>query len=963
MLIRPILGGLLISVFCCLKAVAQQKYHVSLIDTETGLSQSTVYSMAKDSKGFVWFGAAQSLSRFDGSKIKNYVPQPIAPNSRMIQRIVEDSKGDLWLNVGDCLARFDFKTERFVPVKVRTATGVDFLRGWPLAVRGTTIWCISPTTQEVFSYNYQTHKKVVFLTKIPFLIDNDNFFNGSLYDQRSSLWLHLTEGVLRFDINTHQSQHFFSRHPHNRAGAATVFHSVSFHRDSVILANNSHGIAMLIDGSQHRVIKPLGAFNAIPNSIITLPEAHYDFVRDFGDGLIWIRRSFGVFKLSPLLPKFQKVTQTTHGAFDNEASVRSMVSLNDSIVRVGMSSSNYWYNRRTKIIQKAPKSYALSGVIGRPFQTQGGYWVATTKKGLAYYDSAKNKLSYFSNPDTLQPEDRFANILFKVVATSPTTLLVSSESGLFIFRKKTRTYHRIPYFGKQRGRYPFQDHTGRLYISNENLYVGRLRDTVWIPEKTLPLTHRFRNGFEDTLHQVIWGATTDGAKMISLRDWSVRRWTTKDGLNDDYIYDILVDKQGKVWMSTNRGISRLDLTTQKIDNFKLGDGLQSLEFNSNTAHIAPEGEFFFGGVRGFNHFYPEEVRFNTHLANPILTDFKVSEKPFKLSAQIGEVKKIELNATESTFSIDFSAIDHFSNGQNTFQYRLKGLDNRWIQANQQTTARFVQVPAGTYIFEVKAANSDGIWNNNPARLIIKVLPQLWETIWFRAIMLLLLIMGMYGLYRYRIYVVQEQQRKEMAVMVQTQEAERMRFAQDLHDGLGANLSAIKLVLGLIDQPEARIFKEKSMVLLNESLDDLRRLIHAMSPRSLERLGLVKALQEMGIIMQQTTSITVEISAYNVPEVLPEEMQINLFRIVQELFQNTLKHAQATQVTVELHGLPQELELHYTDNGRGFDTTQMVTAGNGLSNLQKRAYLLQATFELQSAPNEGMTVSVRVPYRL
>ncbi len=942
-------------------ALAQKKYFVSLIDTETELAQSTVYAMFKDSKGFVWFGTAQSLSRFDGSKVKNYPTLTTIPHNKQVNAIVENFNADLWVSIGDYLVRFDRKKEKFVPLKIPTPTGPDFMKGWPIAMVGTKVWCISPLTQEVFCYDYTSRKKTVFLTKIPFLTNNNNYFNGSFYDHKSSLWLHLTEGVLKFDINTFRSTYFFSKHARNQLGEPTSFFSVSLQKDSVILAGTGRTVAMHIDSGEYQVINPLRVFVEQYNSIVTLPRAHFDFRREYGDGPVWIRRSFGVFKLNPLLPKFEKTTQATHEAFTPETSVRSMFSLNDSIVRIGMRNRNYLYNRRSKNFQQISQNHPLINAVGQMLAAKEGYWIASPQKGLALYNPQKNRLQYFPNPDTLKPENRFANLLFKVMEISPDALLISSEAGLFIFYKKTHKYFRIPYFGKALGRYPLQDRAGRLYISNENLHIGRLRDTVWIPEKTLPISHRFRNGFEDTLNQVIWGATTNGLKMIDPKDWSLRVWEVKDGMNNPYIYDVLVDKQGMVWFSTNRGLSRLDLKTKKIDNFKLSDGLQSYEFNSNTAHVASDGEFFFGGVRGFNHFYPENVQFNTHLALPILTDFKVREKPFQLPVSIGEASKIQLNAAESTFSIDYSAIDYFSNGQNTYQYRLKELDSTWIQAKQQTTARFVQVPAGNYTFEVKAANSDGLWNPVPTGLLIEIEPQLWETLWFRVAMLLLLLLGIYGFYRYRLYVIEQRQRSEMTVMVKTQEAERMRFAQDLHDGLGANLSAIKLILGLIDHPESRPFKEKTEAMLDESLDDLRRLIHAMSPRNLERLGLVKALREMTIIINQTGKMDIKFTADDFPESIPSELQINLFRIAQELFQNAIKHAQAKHVTLTLRRLPHSLQLHYTDNGRGFDTTKVATVGNGLSNLQTRSQLINATFDLQSAPNKGTSVRVEVPF--
>ena len=271
------------------------------------------------------------------------------------------------------------------------------------------------------------------------------------------------------------------------------------------------------------------------------------------------------------------------------------------------------------------------------------------------------------------------------------------------------------------------------------------------------------------------------------------------------------------------------------------------------------------------------------------------------------------------------------------------------------------MPAGQYVFEVKAANSDGIWNNKATTLAIEILPQFWETIWFTIVMLLLLGAGIYGFYRYRIYVSWQQQRAKMAVMVRTQEEERRRFAQDLHDGLGANLSAMKMILGLIDDPKSQPIKAKAESFLNESLDDPRQMIHAMSPRSLTRLGLAKTLQELAIIINQTNNVQVEVVAEDFPERLPEEIEVNLFRIVQELFQNAIKHAQATNVTLTLSQTATHLIVSYTDDGRGFDTMQLTHTGNGLFNLQTRAQLLNATLVLQSTLGKGTKARLEMPF--
>ncbi len=200
-------------------------------------------------------------------------------------------------------------------------------------------------------------------------------------------------------------------------------------------------------------------------------------------------------------------------------------------------------------------------------------------------------------------------------------------------------------------------------------------------------------------------------------------------------------------------------------------------------------------------------------------------------------------------------------------------------------------------------------------------------------------------------------------MVQTQEIERNRFAKEVHDGIGANLTALRIMVGLLGNIDITTLKAKLENVLETTFDDLRGLINDMSPRSLKIKGLAGVLRERATLINQTQKVYVIVNvSRKFPKHLVEEYEVNLYRIAQELLQNTLKHASATEVTFYLDYNNQNLLLNYIDNGRGFDLAKIKhTNGNGVANLYARTQLLNGTIEMYSAAEQGVEVTIKIPY--
>ena len=279
----------------------------------------------------------------------------------------------------------------------------------------------------------------------------------------------------------------------------------------------------------------------------------------------------------------------------------------------------------------------------------------------------------------------------------------------------------------------------------------------------------------------------------------------------------------------------------------------------------------------------------------------------------------------------------------------------------ETYCQLHQSSTGDYTFKVIGSNNDGVWNKEGASVKITILPPWWGTWWFRTLLILLLIGGVYGLFRYRLAQQMERREAEIRASLMAQEAERQRFSRELHDGVGANLSLLKMYLSSLgdkDVPKGEL-RERSEKLLAGSVDEIRRLIHDMHPRNLKEMGLVNAVDDMVHLINLVNRLKIDFTSENIPNLLSENVEINFFRIVQELLQNAVKHSQATHVKLNLTSRGDILLLTYTDDGLGFDT-KISTAGNGLLNIRNRVTLLKGEIEIISSKSSGMEAKITVP---
>ena len=224
--------------------------------------------------------------------------------------------------------------------------------------------------------------------------------------------------------------------------------------------------------------------------------------------------------------------------------------------------------------------------------------------------------------------------------------------------------------------------------------------------------------------------------------------TQSEGIPSTYLYDIFKDNDNKLWISSNYGIIRYNPQTNTFRSFGPLEGAQYYEFNSFSGSKSKTGEIFFGGMKGLNFFYPDSIKDQSNPPNVIIQKFSTNDTNYYVESK-NLPEEFVLNNNNNNLSFDFLAFNNRDNEHNQYAYKLEGYDEEWIYAGLRRYASYTNLREGTYIFKVKAANNDGIWNEEGAKMVIHILPPPWRTWWAYLFYVILISCSVYFFSKYR----------------------------------------------------------------------------------------------------------------------------------------------------------------------------------------------------------------------
>ena len=234
----------------------------------------------------------------------------------------------------------------------------------------------------------------------------------------------------------------------------------------------------------------------------------------------------------------------------------------------------------------------------------------------------------------------------------------------------------------------------------------------------------------------LWIGTQGGG--INKFDRQSRRFIAlqeKDGLSNNNINGVLVDEDDQIWVSTNKGINKYDPVNGKFAHYDTYDGVQADEFSQGAYCKDHTGQMYFGGINGFNQFYPKAIKENEAVPPVVLTKFLLANKPISISENgplkqhINFADRIELNPEDYIFAFEFSALNYRQSHKNQYAYKLEGFDKDWIYTDaNDRKAVYTNVPPGNYTFRVRASNDDGVWNKEGASVEVIVSQPWWQVL-------------------------------------------------------------------------------------------------------------------------------------------------------------------------------------------------------------------------------------------
>jgi signal transduction histidine kinase len=331
---------------------------------------------------------------------------------------------------------------------------------------------------------------------------------------------------------------------------------------------------------------------------------------------------------------------------------------------------------------------------------------------------------------------------------------------------------------------------------------------------------------------------------------------------------------------------------------------------------------------------------------------------------------LELPAGCRGIEVHYTAPSFVSPEKVKFQINLPGQDLNWHDVGGRRVAYFDELQAGQHVFQVRAANDDGLWSQTGASLTLTVLPFFWQTGLFRGLVLAGVCAGaLFWAYRLKAKFESKRAAHEAFTrqLILYQENERKRVASELHDGLGQDLMLIKNRLGMLTAgttPEiARQLQEISAT-TSRTIAEVRSISHALRPSALEQVGLTKALEWMVEQLAEVPSSKFSIELENIDGLLTPEMEINLYRIVQEALNNVLKHANASEVIIGVKREAEGVSVSVFDNGQGFEIAATASNGPrqdgfGLISMAERAKVLGGQLDVRSTPGIGTRLTLHV----
>jgi signal transduction histidine kinase/ligand-binding sensor domain-containing protein len=938
---------------------------------EHGLPQDTIRAITQTRDGYLWLGTDEGLARFDGYEfaVFNKAKGDLPSNSITALEAAED--GTLWIGTSDGLV--EFRQGRF-----RTYTMRD---GLP---------------DDAVTALYEDHAGTLWIVAGIYLsrLEHGKFCNYSpgaelpitaariiREDRNHDLW------VAGFTAVVKMTGGKFVPMLDSKVLKGEIVTSMLADRNGHLWLGGSNGV---IERWPDGRIRRYSISDGLPDALVRALCIDHD-------GNVWAGTNLGLARLSG--ERWVTLNEEDSGP----SLVRCLYEDREGNVWVG--SNNGLTRFRDTLFVAYGKSEGLpSDEPNAVFQDHAGrIWVGFHDSGLLMMSGREKRV--FTIRDGLPN-----NEIFSIHEAANGDLLIGARGGLVrLHAGRFRTFvprnplARINVFDA------LEDHAGNLWIATAGGLIKKTGGQSRIIIPGAPVLANSTVTLSLERGGVLW-AGTYGKGLWRIQGDSIRQYTTADGLSSDQIRSLHPDADGtlwigtfggglnafragrfhhysedngllsdnisdvvddgeSLWLSTTRGICRVEKKQlREFDegrrsvltplNYGVADGLRSAQCSPSYpigggGYRTRDGRLWFTTTRGLAVYDPKARPQRVLPPAVQIAEIRVNGQPVELKPGL------RLPPDPGYLQIRYSAIHLSAPEEVRYSYRMEGLDRDWVRAGVRRVINYNTLRHGTYRFTVRAELPEGLASETSYAFV--VLPEFYETAWFRLLAALFLAAGSWAVYRLRM----RQLRSRFALVLE----ERARLAREIHDtlaqgfvGISSQLDAVAMCMPA-ENSQARRYLDLARRMARHSLTEARRAVMDLRASVLEGQDLAAALSSGTRIWAAGSGVHVNIEISGAPAKLPQDYEQNLLRIAQEAVTNALKHASATQVLITLHMEARKLFLRIVDNGRGFEENDVFsTLGGhfGLIGMRERAERLGGELRLASEPGKGTEVEVRVP---
>lgn len=735
------------------------------------LPGNDIRALYEDGRGILWIGTNRNgLARFDQAleRFHRYPHQPEDSGSlpgSSVRVIVEDSAHSLWVGTDNGIGRLDplsGKFDRFTSTP-DDSTGLsgDDIRALCFSRSGY-LWV--GTYSGLDQFNPATGRVVRHFggkAGVPGGLSSD-YIERIYVSVAGTLWVGTRNGLNAMDPSENGFMVYKTILNDSGSLSHNTVRAIQEDIDGTLWVGTDNGLNALNTGTG-RFTRHLHD----ETDPFTMNSNLIQAIRQDRDGALWFATyGDGINRLDREAKRFFRYTGSSDQAghlpvveinaiFEDVDGHIWLGTQGDGLHRIHHPSGRV---SRYRSDSREPQSLGSNFITAVNQDRSGAIWIGTDHSGLHRLDVETGVFTHFLN-DPLNSATLSDNRIWSIALDRFGSLWVGTYNGLNRYDPITESF--IHYRYSAGNPYAISSSDIRVIYADDAgaLWVGTRKGGLNLFNRATNTFTRFRHNPNDPnslasndVHSIyqdsrgrLWIGTTLGLDLMNPALSGFTHFGRAAGLPNESIMGILEDDRHRLWISTESGLSMFVPETGAFKNYDRRDGLQDTAFNPRSALKTRSGELLFGGPGGMNIFRPDQVENNQRVPSVVITGFHLFQQPVPLGEKGSPLSKhtqfmdrITLSHLQSSFSFSFTALSYRAPDRNQFAYRLIGLNEDWVRADSaHRIAAYRNVPPGEYLFQVKASNNDGVWNENGKSIAVIVLPPWWKTIWFRLIVVVM----------------------------------------------------------------------------------------------------------------------------------------------------------------------------------------------------------------------------------